>query len=378
MSIERAFSRIVMAAMLFAAGAELAQAASSVCVRLEGRLASLQRSQGASAGKAANQDNAINQQRAALNAANADARRAGCKGGFLVFKSNAAAPECAGILKRINGMQANLNKLEQRRSASSFDPNTNARQRSDILQQLGQNNCGPQYAAYANGGAQQRPRNFLERLFNPENRVYEPQQQQIARVPAEANRDRDYTEVDSNERGFGRGSYRTLCVRTCDGYYFPISFSTRRSNFANDEQACRQMCPGADVALYAHRNPGQNSPDARSTTDETPYSELSTAFAYRTSFNPSCTCGSPSSLQAFTGGYTPAALAETPMAEATPPVPASAPFLGEDPETLANRAGALDPDALGTTSVETPVANLMPPRQAGVARRVGPSYFYAQ
>jgi hypothetical protein len=374
MSVERVFSRILMAAMIFAAGAEMAEAASSVCVRLEGRLASLQRSQNSSAGKVANQDNAINQQRAALNAANADARRAGCKGGFLMFKSNAAAPECAGILKRINGMQANLNRLEQRRSASSFDPNTSARQRSDVLQQLALNDCGPQYAAYA----QQRPRNFLERLFNPENRVYE--QQQIARVPATAERDRNYSTADTTERGFGRGSYRTLCVRTCDGYYFPISFSTRRANFATDEQVCQQMCPGTQVALYAHRNPGQDSSDARATSDETPYSALSTAFAYRTSFNPGCTCGSPSSIQAFTGGYTPAALAETPMEEAMPPVPGPAPFLGEDPETLANRAGSLDPDSLGTASVETPVASLSPSpsRQAGVARRVGPSYFYAQ
>ncbi len=371
MRIESVFSRILATAMILLAGAATAEAASSVCTRLEGRLASLQRSQGASAGKAASQDNAINQQRAALNAANAEARRAGCKGGFLMFKSTSAAPQCSGILKRINAIQANLNRLEQRRSASAFDPNASARQRSDILQQLALNDCGPQYAAYA----QQRPRNFLERLFNPENRVYDTQQ--VARVPAVAERDPGYSSGET-ERGFGGGSYRTLCVRTCDGYYFPISFSTRRSNFATDEQVCQQMCPGTNVALYAHRNPGQNSGDARSTTDETPYSALPTAFAYRTSFNPGCTCGSPSSVAAFTGGYSASTLAtETALSEPMPPVPGTAPPTGEDPETLANRAGGLDPDSLGTASVETPVANLAPPRQAGVLRRVGPSYFYA-
>ena len=373
MSIERVFSRVLMAAMILAAGAEIAEAASSVCVRLEGRLASLQRSQGSSAGKAAGQENAINKQRAALNAANAEARRAGCKGGFLGFKSASAGPECTGILSKINGMQANLNKLEQRRSNSSVDPNANARQRSDVLQQLAQNNCGQQYAAYA---APQRPRNFFERLFNPDNRAFE-QQQQIARVPATAYRDRSNVSTDTDERGFGRGSYRTLCVRTCDGYYFPISFTTRRSNFATDQQICQQMCPGTNVELYAHRNPGQDSGDARATTGETPYSALSTAFAYRTSFNPSCACGAPTSIQAFTGGYSPAALTAT-DAEAMPPVPGAAPFLGEDPETLANRAGSLNPDQLGTASVETPVASLAAPQRVGVTRRVGPSYFYAQ
>lgn len=372
MSIESVFSRIVMAAMILVAGAEMAQAASSACVRLERQLASLQRNQNAGAGKAANQDNAISQQRAALNAANGEARRAGCKGGFLGFKPNASAPECGPILKRIQGLQANLNRLEQRRGNSGFDSNAAARQRSDTLQQLALNNCGPQYA-------QQRPRGFLARLLNPENRVFETQQQ-IARVPATADRDRDYSSNEAPERGFGRGSYRTLCVRTCDGYYFPISFSTRRSNFETDAQICQQMCPATDVALYAHRNPGQDSSDARATLDETPYSALATAFAYRTSFNPSCKCGSPSSLQAFTGGYAPAALTETPLAEMMPPVPGPVPFPGEDPETLANRAGSLDPDSLGTVSAtaEAPAASPAPVRQAGVSRRVGPSYFYAQ
>lgn len=368
MGIERLVSRMVMAAMIFVAGVELAEAASSVCVRLERQLASLQRSQNAGAGQQAN----VSRYRAELNAANSEARRAGCKGGFLVFKSSNPAPQCAGLLKRIDGIQARLNKAEQ--GSRAADPASSARQRTDILRQLGQNDCGPQYASYANSA--QRPRNFFERLFNPENRVYE-QQQNVARVPAQ---DPGYTAAPATERGFGGGNYRTLCVRTCDGYYFPISFATRRGNFATDEATCRQMCPSANVALYAHRNPGQVSTDARSTVDETPYSALSTAFAYRTSFNPSCTCGSPTSLQALNGGYDPASLTELPaLVEATPPVPGAAPFLGEDPETLANRAGNLNPDDLATGSGETPVAGLSTaPRTAGVSRRVGPSYFYAQ
>jgi hypothetical protein len=31
-------------------------------------------------------------------------------------------------------------------------------------------------------------------------------------------------------RGAASGTYRTLCVRLCDGFYFPISFSTIPSN----------------------------------------------------------------------------------------------------------------------------------------------------
>jgi hypothetical protein len=369
MSVEKVFSRIVLTAAILAAGIGVAEAASSVCVRLERQLASLQRSQSAGAGQQAN----IGRLRADLNAANSASRQAGCRGGL--FKAANTGPECAAISKRINSIQSRINRAEQGSRASN--PAAIDRQRGDILRQLGQNDCGPRYAAYAN--APQRPRNFLERLFNPEGRVYEqqPPQQNVARVPArDPGRSIGTTE---NERGFGGGSYRTLCVRTCDGYYFPISYATRRSNFASDEAMCQQMCPSANVALYAHRNPGQSSTDARSVTDETPYSALATAFSYRTSFNPSCTCGTPSTFQAMNGGYSPAKLAATPAAEAAPPIPGAAPFLGEDPETIANRAGGISPDDLGMASVETPVAGLVEsPRTAGVTRRVGPSYFYAQ
>jgi hypothetical protein len=366
MSIERVFSRIALTAAILAAGIGMAEAASSVCVRLERQLASLQRSQGGG-GQQVN----VGRLRAELNAANNDARRAGCRGGL--FKSANTGPECAAINKRVAGIQARLNKAEQGNRAAN--PAAIDRQRGDILRQLGQNDCGPRYAAYAN--APQRQRNFFERLFNPDNRVYTQPQQDIARVPArDPGRD---AQTAQNERGFGGGSYRTLCVRTCDGYYFPISYATRRSNFASDEATCRQMCPSADVALYAHRNPGQNSTDARSVVDETPYSALASAFSYRTSFNPSCTCGTPTSFQAMNGGYDAAKLADRPTEDPMPPIPGGTPFVGEDPETLANRAGGISPDDLGTAAVETPVAGLSTaPTTTGATRRVGPSYFYAQ
>ena len=54
------------------------------------------------------------------------------------------------------------------------------------------------------------------------------------------------------------GTYRTLCVRTCDGYYFPISYSTVPSKFADDEQLCQRLCPATEVTLYSHRNPGED------------------------------------------------------------------------------------------------------------------------
>src|SRR5262245_21983267 len=48
--------------------------------------------------------------------------------------------------------------------------------------------------------------------------------------------------------------YRTLCVRTCDGYYFPISNATVRKRFKIDETVCKAMYGGAEASLYAHLN----------------------------------------------------------------------------------------------------------------------------
>jgi hypothetical protein len=268
-------------------------------------------------------------------------------------------------------MQSNLQRLQVQRQSVGYNPAASSRQRSDLLQQLGQNDCGPQYAAYGNAA---RPRNFFERLFNPDANTYQPPQQQVARIEENV-RPQARSDYSEQDRGFGRGNYRTLCVRTCDGYYFPISFTTSRSKFATDEQVCRQMCPGTDVALYAHRNPGQDSSQALSIDSEQPYSELPTAFSYRTTFHAGCTCGKSTALDSVAGGYDPATIG--PFSAALAPVPTAIPLRGEDPETLANRAGDLDPDSVGKPNVAVPVAGLSP-IPTGAARRVGPSYFYAQ
>ena len=39
------------------------------------------------------------------------------------------------------------------------------------------------------------------------------------------------------------GGTRTLCVRLCDGYYFPIEFDASSSRFDADAAACQSMYP---------------------------------------------------------------------------------------------------------------------------------------
>lgn len=87
----------------------------------------------------------------------------------------------------------------------------------------------------------------------------------------------------------GLQGYRTLCVRTCDGYYFPISFATDPSRFAADERTCQSLCPGAAARLYAHADPAADVSRAVSLAGE-PYTALPSAYRYRTVYDPACTC----------------------------------------------------------------------------------------
>lgn len=84
------------------------------------------------------------------------------------------------------------------------------------------------------------------------------------------------------------GTYRTVCVRMCDGYYFPISFSTTRANFAADASACASRC-SAPSRLYVYPANG-GSPETMTDVSGRPYRDLPKAFAYRAGYNESCQC----------------------------------------------------------------------------------------
>ena len=93
----------------------------------------------------------------------------------------------------------------------------------------------------------------------------------------------------------GGSGYRTLCVRSCDGFFWPISYSTSSGQFRQDEKMCKASCPNQKVALYVHRTNDQWSEDAVSLNDE-PLSKLKNAFLFRTEFKPDCKCQAPHTL----------------------------------------------------------------------------------
>lgn len=84
------------------------------------------------------------------------------------------------------------------------------------------------------------------------------------------------------------GNYRTVCVRLCDGYYFPVSFSTRKSQFDDDEAVCKSKC-SSDTRLFYFNN-SNGSHETMVDRSGRAYADLKNAFLYRTVYNKSCQC----------------------------------------------------------------------------------------
>jgi hypothetical protein len=234
-----------------------------VCVRLEGQLAILDRGMvdPARADQIRRYEDAAHRQQSELDRVSAQARRMGCEGRGFFSLFGGQPPQCGKINNQIQQMRANLDRMLadlQRLQGNTADREG---QRRTLLASLGQNDCGPQYRQFANrsGGG------FFESLFGGGS-------------------------VSTPGVATGSGdTYRTICVRTCDGFYFPVSYSTVPSKFAEDEQICRRMCPAAEAVLYSYRNPGEDVSQAVSQGGRT-YAELPAAFAYRKAFNPACSC----------------------------------------------------------------------------------------
>ena len=114
-------------------------------------------------------------------------------------------------------------------------------------------------------------------------------------------------------------TYRTLCVRLCDGFYFPISFATPEAGLARDAEQCRASC-GVEARLFYHPNPGGSVETMLDLTGRA-YSALPNAFKYRKSLVSGCLCRPPTlSGPAADGGGDAAGALEARMPEAIDPL----------------------------------------------------------
>ncbi|HET8918141.1 MAG TPA: DUF2865 domain-containing protein [Xanthobacteraceae bacterium] len=245
-----------------------APSSNPICPRLESQLTAL--TQGSADPVRAEQikrtEDTIAKQQADLDRTVAQAHKAGCAGqGFFALFS-AFSPQCGPITSQIQQMRGNLDRmisdLEQLKNGNTGQEG----QRRALIGQLAQNNCGAQYTAAANswGG----PQGFFDALFG------------------------GGTIVNPGGDGAPSGTYHTVCVRACDGYYFPISYSTVPSRFSDDARSCQRLCPAAEAELYSFHNPGEDMQQAISISGQA-YTALPNAFRYRKEIVAGCSCRRP-------------------------------------------------------------------------------------
>jgi hypothetical protein len=88
-----------------------------------------------------------------------------------------------------------------------------------------------------------------------------------------------------------RSGAQLVCVRTCDGFFFPVSAggSTDR---AVAEFMCKASCPGAPVKLFTRRAGGEIE-DAVA-ADRSRYRKLAGALSFRNEVSAACSCRRPS------------------------------------------------------------------------------------
>ncbi len=242
--------------------------ANAACVRLEAQLASLQGQERADPQRQQLQAT-YNQQRAELGRLNERARGMGCGRNFLFGPRPPA--ECRPLQAQIDRLDNQVDRLEDQLNRGRSDPGLREARRRDVIAALAYHRCGAQYEQAM--PQQDRGGGLFGFLFG--NR-------------SGGIRD-DYPGGPMQD--VPSGTFRTVCVRTCDGFFYPISYATVPARFGQDENQCRNTCPGAEAMLFSY--PTGASIEQGTATNGAPYTSLPNAFKYQTEYVKGCSCNPP-------------------------------------------------------------------------------------
>jgi hypothetical protein len=200
--------------------------------------------------------------------AQAEADRRECYEDMFIFgRSLRRTPTCVQLDNEIETARRQIANLRQQRDALNSSAARRGR-RDDLVAELARNGCGENYAQEY----EQRRRRSTS-FFS----LWEDE---------DSDDDSGFSPAPQQSLPFA--SYRTMCVRSCDGYFFPISFATVSSRFEEDEAKCHSLC-AAPAELYYYRNPGEEIEQMVS-LDGRPYAQSKNAFKHRQTYVKGCSC----------------------------------------------------------------------------------------
>ena len=194
-----------------------------------------------------------------------NAERKKCYEYFLFSKTVRRTRRCFAKHKKIQEAKRKLSRLEGQYKNLTGARRGNNSQRNELVSALARNGCGGQYQRAAR---QTNSWGIFDFLQDNNTRVDPRGRLQQHHMPF--------------------ATYRTMCVRMCDGYYFPVSFSAMQSKFGQDDNTCQNKC-AAPAKLFVYENPG-GSVETMTSIDGIAYSELPNAWRYRKTFIRGCSC----------------------------------------------------------------------------------------
>lgn len=266
----RMVSRIAAGFSFFVLTVSFATAQSPICGQIRAEIAQL----GAYGGGATRESNRL---RTELSRIRLAMQQNDCnRTGFLGF--GGPAPVCGPLRAQAGQYEAQIRQIEGSGGGDRRAQLAAALERYGCLGPQQQVQQPPQqrgviYAAPNEPGA-------LERLFG-QTTVDGRNEQRI---------DGDNTLGDPEEPRERLGGRMAVCVRTCDGFYFPVNFEGigARDEYA---QVCQSLCPSAETQVYFM--PLGAEIDRAATRDGSPYLSLPAAKKFQQSRDPACFCKLP-------------------------------------------------------------------------------------
>ena len=306
----------------------------------EGLRQQLQQAGRGDSGRAMQFQRAAQRQRSELARTQSYADQIGCGRSFSIFGSD-TPPQCDALEGQIERMTNNLHSLEGQATAMAGDDEA----RQGALAQRYQAYCAVSPSQSDGSGT-------------------DPGAIGDGMRPGLDDTDPNAEQPEDGQRRGGKA----VCVRTCDGGFFPLNYSGAQRDSASLQNLCSALCPNTEAKLYTVPDLDKIG-DAVSTTGA-PYTDLKAAFKFQKSFDPTCTCKPPNKswvealadaerlLDKDTGDVTVTSRMSDDMARPT----SAAQQPGKRKPNKADRKAALDKQAaaesvLGAVGAQAPTAS---------------------
>ena len=238
---------------------------SPVCVQLEQRLVAESARGNQTRSQLPRIEDDMRQSDRTAREAQSQLDRGDCYDTFFFSKTLRRIPSCIQAANQLDAAKRRLSELSSQRQ--QLQNTTEHSYQDDIIRELARNSCGNQYVQEA----RKRDQGGDGSIFGG------------------AGPESDGTRGENNFGSLPFATYRTVCVRLCDGFFFPVSFSTLPNHFSHDADQCHSRC-AAPVELYYYQNPGSDIKQAMSVRSQTPYTSLKSAFRYTKEYVQGCSC----------------------------------------------------------------------------------------